>query len=222
MLHVHDINYAIDPVLRKPAVRVVLSGCPLRCVWCDVPETHFANGTGGVPGTRGGAGGIKQRMEISELLAELEHFQCARVLVTGGEPLAQAATPALLEALCDASYETWVDTAGSKNLAADPEQLDPRVRRLVDVKCPGSGMQSHNITGLLGRLSATDIAVFTLLDRHDYEWAKAKIAAEMPSTPVCFALARGHAGPHAALNDWVLDDGLDVACLPAFLPGGRT
>jgi len=212
MLHVHDIDYAIDPVLRKPAVRVVLSGCPLRCVWCDVPETHFTRGNGGVVGSPSGAG-LNRELETADVLGELKLYNCDRVLVTGGEPLAQASTPELLTQLCDAQHETWVDTAGSHGLAVDPEQLDPRVRRLVDVKCPGSGMQSHNIPGLLGRLRATDIAIFTVVDRHDYEWAKAQVRNQTPTAPVCFAVARGHAGPHAALSDWVLDDGLNVSCL---------
>lgn len=212
MLHLHDIDYTIDPVLRKPAVRVVLSGCPLRCVWCDVPETHFIRGNGGVVGNQNSSG-LNREVATSDVLAELQHYPCDRVLVTGGEPLAQAATADLLTQLCDAQHETWIDTAGSRGLAADPEQLDPRVRRLVDVKCPGSGMQSHNIPGLLGRLRGTDMAMFTVVDRHDYEWAKAQVLAESPSAPVCFAVARGHAGPHAALSDWVLDDGLDVSCL---------
>lgn len=194
MLRVHDIEYGIDPILRKPAVRLVLAGCALRCVWCDVPETHF-----------GGA-----MNELGDILQQVAHYPTRRVIVTGGEPLAQEACPTLMTALCDGGHEAWLDTSGSIDL----KHVDPRARLLVDVKCPGSGMVAHNVPGLPGRLRAEDRLVFTLLDRYDYEWAKSILVEQSPKASVSFTMARGvEDNGHACLSDWVMDDGLDVECL---------
>jgi 7-carboxy-7-deazaguanine synthase len=137
-----------------PTVFVRLTGCPLRCVWCD---TAYAF-TGG------------QTMSLPEILAEVTVAarDVGRVCVTGGEPLAQAACLPLLSALCDAGHSVSLETSG----ALDIGQVDARVARVVDIKAPGSGESDRNRWQNLALLTANDELKFVLKDRSDYEWAR--------------------------------------------------
>ena len=136
----------------RPCGFIRLTGCPLRCVWCD---TEYAF-TGG------------ERMTIEDVLTEAAGWGVGLVEVTGGEPLAQDACLALLTRLCDAGYEVLLETSGS----IDITPVDPRVVKIIDVKCPGSGEEKANRWENLPSLNPRDEIKFVLADRRDYDWAK--------------------------------------------------
>lgn len=134
-----------------PTVFVRLTGCPLRCTWCD---TTYA--------FQGG-----QWLEIDAILAEVVRHGVRHVCVTGGEPLAQKRCLVLLSSLCDAGYDVSLETSGALDVGA----VDPRVRKVVDLKAPGSGEQARNHWPNLDHLLPHDQVKFVLADRTDYDWA---------------------------------------------------
>ena len=146
-----------------------LRGCPLRCAWCD---TRYA-WTGG------------QEMSISDVLARVAELGGRRVEVTGGEPLCQAAAPALLAALQDAGCETLLETNGSRDISV----VADAVVRIVDFKCPSSGQCEHNLWSNVERLTARDEVKFVLADRADYDFARDAVVAHGLRDP---ALRRCH------------------------------
>ena len=174
-----------------PCVLVRLAGCNLNCAWCDTPEA------------RGGGRG----RSIDDVLACVAGLKCPRVEVTGGEPLAQDATPELLRRLCEAGYETLLETNGSLDAAA----VDPRVVRIVDVKCPSSGESHTTHWANLEQLTGRDEVKFVLGDRADYEFARDVVAGHglAGKCPVIFSPVHGVLEP-AALAEWILADDLDV------------
>jgi 7-carboxy-7-deazaguanine synthase len=135
-----------------PCTFVRLTGCPLRCVWCDT-EYAFHGG---------------ERMSIERVLDEVSERGCSLVEVTGGEPLSQPAAVALTDALLDAGYTVLVETSG----AIDVSGLDERVHKIMDLKCPGSGEESRNRWENLDHLTGRDEVKFVVKDRADYEWAR--------------------------------------------------
>lgn len=135
-----------------PCTFVRLTGCPLRCVWCD---TAYA--------FHGG-----ERMSIAEIVDEVRARSASLVEITGGEPLAQPAAGALADALLEAGYTVLVETSG----AIDVSALDDRVHRIMDLKCPGSGEVHRNLWRNLDHLTARDEVKFVVKDRTDYEWAR--------------------------------------------------
>ena len=135
-----------------PTVFVRLTGCPLRCQYCD---TAYA--------FHGG-----QWWTVPEILARVAELEVRHVCVTGGEPLAQAAVHELLTALCDAGYRVSLETSGAMPL----ERVDPRVVKVVDIKTPGSGEESRNRYDELLRLDQKDLLKFVIADRTDYEWSR--------------------------------------------------
>ncbi len=135
-----------------PTVFVRLTGCPLRCTYCD---TAYA--------FHGGAW-----RTFDEILAEVARHGVRYVCVTGGEPLAQKRCIELLQRLCDAGYEVSLETSGALDIAA----VDPRVSRVVDVKTPGSGESARNRLENLALLTPRDQLKFVLCDRADFEWAR--------------------------------------------------
>jgi len=174
-----------------PCAFVRLTGCPLRCNWCDT-EYAFTEG---------------RPMSRTEILERVAAFDCALVEVTGGEPLAQPGTPQLLTDLCDAGYDVLLETAGSHDIAS----LDPRVIRIVDLKCPGSGEEHNNLWSNLEHLRPDDEIKFVIADRADYEWTQTIIRRYDLSarcavlvSPVFDSLAP------VDLVDWVLRDRLPV------------
>ncbi|MFN2333034.1 MAG: 7-carboxy-7-deazaguanine synthase QueE [Wenzhouxiangellaceae bacterium] len=140
-----------------PTVFVRLTGCPLRCVWCD---TAYAFGGG-------------QWMDIDAVVGKVAALETKRVCVTGGEPLAQKRCIDLLARLCDAGYLVSLETSGALSLA----EVDPRVTRVVDIKAPGSGESQRNLWTNLEYLRAGDQLKFVIADRADFEWAEGQIRA---------------------------------------------
>ncbi len=174
-----------------PTVFVRLTGCPLRCVWCDTTYSF----TGGEPAT------------VAAVLAEVAKYPARQVCVTGGEPLAQKECLALLGALCDAGYDVSLETSGALDIAA----VDPRVARIMDLKAPGSGECDKNRWENLAALTARDEIKIVIASRADYEWARAMLREQRLNArcPVLFSPAQGLVDP-TALADWILEDGLDV------------
>ena len=137
----------------RPCVFVRLTACHLRCVWCDTPQA-FYEGT---------------RRPVDDVVREALAFAIPLVEITGGEPLLQPGVHPLMTALADAGCTVLLETSG----ALDISGVDPRVRRIVDVKCPGSGESERNLWSNLEHLRAGDELKFVLADRADYEWARA-------------------------------------------------
>ncbi len=174
-----------------PTVFVRLTGCPLRCRYCD---TTYA--------FEGG-----RRMSIPEILDEVRRHPVRHVTVTGGEPLAQKACLPLLSALCDAGYRVSLETGGALPLAG----VDPRVVKVVDLKTPGSGEVERNRYCNLEHMGPDDQIKFVICDRADYEWARERMEEyEIPEIcQVLMSPAWGELEPRE-LAEWMLADGLDA------------
>lgn len=173
-----------------PCVFVRLTGCNLRCVWCD---TAYAFHEG-------------KLMSLGEILDAVRAFPCRRVEVTGGEPLIQAGVPDLLRALCDENYQTLLETGGSLDIST----VDPRVHRIVDIKCPGSGMADRNLWSNIQHLKSGDEVKFVVRDHADFDWACGVIQRHRLAER-CSVLISGVFGevPLADLARWILESGID-------------
>jgi len=174
-----------------PTVFIRLTGCPLRCRWCDTPYSF-----------QGG-----ETVTLNSLLARVADYGVATVCVTGGEPLAQKSCPALLTALCDAGYSVSLETSG----ALDVSGVDARVSRIVDIKPPGSGEEARNRWENIAHLPSRDEIKFVLADRADYDWPREVMRAQKLATlcPVLLSPVQGELPP-AQLAEWVLADRLPV------------
>lgn len=174
-----------------PTVFVRLTGCPLRCTWCD---TAYAF-SGGSP------------RSVDDILAEVARHGLHHVCVTGGEPLAQKGCPALLTALCDAGHSVSLETSGALDIGG----IDARVSRIMDLKAPGSGEAAKNRYANLALLNAHDELKIVLADAADYEWAKRQIAehALAERCPVLLSPVAGSLDP-AELAGWIVRDRLPV------------
>ncbi|MBV6423634.1 MAG: 7-carboxy-7-deazaguanine synthase [Steroidobacteraceae bacterium] len=170
-----------------PTVFVRLTGCPLRCRYCD---TTYA--------FSGGAWWSQ-----SAVLAKVASFATRHVCVTGGEPLAQRACPPLLTALCDAGHVVSLETSGALAIAA----VDPRVQRVVDVKTPGSGEMARNRPDDFSLLTAHDLIKFVITDRADYEWAIGQVRAHGLDGRCTVFFSPSHRElPARELAEWILAD----------------
>jgi 7-carboxy-7-deazaguanine synthase len=146
-------------------------------------------------------------MSVAEVLERVETFRCRLVEVTGGEPLLQAGAFELMAALCDRGYDVMLETSGAVSIAP----VDPRVRRIVDVKCPGSGMSDRNFWGNIAELRQTDELKFVLRDRADFDWAVARIRdLDLTSRcPLIFSPVFGELEP-VLLAGWILESRVPV------------
>lgn len=135
-----------------PCTFVRLTGCNLRCRWCDSEYTF----TGG------------EKMSLDDVVARVEAYGCKLVEITGGEPLAQSEAFELITRLCDADYQVLIETSGSIDIST----VDDRATLILDVKCPGSGEVEKNRWSNLAILRKQDEIKFVLADRNDYDWAK--------------------------------------------------
>ncbi len=174
-----------------PTVFVRLTGCPLRCHYCD---TAYA--------FHGG-----QWVTIDEILSKVKQYQTTHVTVTGGEPLAQKACIPLLQQLCDAGYSVSLETSGALDVSA----VDPRVSKVVDIKTPGSGEAAKNLWSNLTHLTTHDQVKFVLCDQEDYLWAK-DVLQTHALTQRCDVLFSPSYQQLAAreLADWIIQDQLPV------------
>jgi 7-carboxy-7-deazaguanine synthase len=193
-LRLTEIFYSLQGEASRaglPTVFVRLTGCPLRCSWCDTTYSF----TGGEAAT------------VESVLAEVAKYPARQVCVTGGEPLAQKDCLALLTALCDAGYDVSLETSG----ALDISGVDPRVSRIMDLKAPDSGEAAKNRWENLAVLNARDEIKIVIASRGDYEWARDVLNQRQLDRlcPVLFSPAQGLIEARS-LAEWILEDGLNV------------
>ncbi|HCA35746.1 MAG TPA: 7-carboxy-7-deazaguanine synthase QueE [Gammaproteobacteria bacterium] len=176
----------------RPTVFIRLTGCPLRCQYCD---TAYAF-----------EGGSMRKLE--EILAEVERLDCQLITVTGGEPLAQPNCILLLQLLCDEGYQVSLETSGALSV----EKVDPRVSIVLDLKTPGSREADRNDLDNLSLISQKDQVKFVICNNQDYVWAKAKLLEwnlAARAGEVLFSPSFGEQNP-AELAEWILEDHLPV------------
>ncbi len=174
-----------------PTVFVRLTGCPLRCQYCD---TAYAFSGGNM-------------LKIDEILAQVAAFGCQHVCVTGGEPLAQPGCIDLLKALCDGGHAVSIETSGARDISA----IDQRVMVVMDLKTPDSGECDKNKLSNLPYLKADDQIKFVLCSREDYEWACAMMTDHQLSSraQILFSPSWGQLNP-TTLAGWIIQDRLPV------------
>jgi 7-carboxy-7-deazaguanine synthase len=194
-LVVHEIYRSIQgesTFAGLPCTFVRLTGCNLRCRWCDTPEAFHGG----------------RRMTRADVLRDALALDTELVEVTGGEPLLQPGTLPLLAELCDAGRTVLIETSGERDIAG----VDPRVHRIVDLKAPGSGEHGQNRWENLTLLTARDEVKLVLADRADYEWAREVVRRERlheRANAVLFSGVHGALHPRD-LVAWVLEDRLPV------------
>jgi 7-carboxy-7-deazaguanine synthase len=194
MLRVNEIFFSIQGEGTRaglPCVFVRLTGCPLRCHYCD---SRYAFNEG-----------VERSQD--DVLREIALYPCRLVELTGGEPLAQADAFALVERLADEGWEVLVETSGHVSL----DGLDPRAVAIMDVKTPGSGAHHDMTWENLDRLRAKDEVKLVLMDRADYEWARdwVRDRGAQLRCPILFSAAHDQLGS-GDLARWILEDGLGV------------
>jgi len=180
-----------------PCTFVRLTGCPLRCVWCDT-EYAFHGG---------------EKLTLDEILARVDAFGTPLVELTGGEPLIHRNAFVLAERLLDRGYTVLVETSG----AVDVAPLDPRVHKIMDLKCPGSGEERRNLWSNLEHLTGRDEVKFVIRDRRDYEWARDVVLGRGLADRVRAGTLRAilfspvwDAVEFRDLASWILEDRLPV------------
>jgi 7-carboxy-7-deazaguanine synthase len=193
-LRITELFYSLQgegSTVGYPTVFVRLTGCPLRCGYCD---TSYAF-TGG------------EWMEIDAIFASLQQYRSRYVTVTGGEPLAQKNCLELLKRLCDAGYQVSLETSGALDISA----VDDRVVKIMDIKTPGSGELDKNLWTNIQYLQVQDQVKFVILNREDYEWSKNVIEEQALDArcSVLFSPVADELKP-GQLAEWILQDQLPV------------
>jgi len=193
-LRISEIFYSLQgesSFVGLPSIFIRLTGCPLRCGYCD---TAYAF-TGG------------QWMQVTDILQQIKQYNTRTVCVTGGEPLAQRSCGDLLKQLSDEGYQVSIETSGS----IDISKVDARVSRIMDIKTPGSGEESKNKYENIQYLNQKDEVKFVLCDRDDYDWSKDIINKYklLEKTQVLFSPVHEGVSP-TELADWIIADQLNV------------
>lgn len=194
VLKVNEIFHSIQGESRhagRPCVMVRLTACNLRCTWCD---TAYAFEDG-------------RDETVAQVIDRVAGFGTRYVLVTGGEPLLQAGVHQLMTALLDDGYEVALETGGS----LDVRPVDRRVHIVMDLKCPGSGMEDRNLWANLEALKPTDEIKFVVRDRADYEWSRDVLRRTRLAGRFGVLVSPVHGVLHPRpLSEWILEDGLPV------------
>lgn len=193
-LRITEIFYSLQGETRTvglPTVFIRLTGCPLRCGYCDTAYAFHGS----------------QTFTLAEILAQVAHYNAHYVTVTGGEPLAQKTCLELLTKLCDQGYEVSLETSG----ALDISDVDPRVIKIVDLKTPGSGECARNLYENISHLLPHDQVKFVICDRVDYEWSK-NLLQEHKLNERCEILFSPSYQQLSATDiaNWILEDHLPV------------
>lgn len=194
-LTIHEIYPSIQgesTFAGLPCTFIRLTFCDLRCSWCDTPHAFYEG----------------HKMTLEEILEQAATLGLPLVEVTGGEPLLQPACPELLRRLCDHGFRVLLETGGHRDIAP----VDPRVVRIMDLKCPGSGMADKNRWDNIPLLTPNDEVKCVLASRADYEWARDRVrehdlAARVRA--VLFSPVFGQIEPRAIVS-WILEDRLPV------------
>jgi 7-carboxy-7-deazaguanine synthase len=193
-LKINEIFYSIQgesTYAGLPCIFVRLSACNLRCTWCDT-EYAFYEG---------------KNITLEEILAEIKKHSCNLVEITGGEPLLQKNVLTLMEILCDNMYEVLLETGGHMDIS----EVDGRVKRIVDIKCPSSGESDKVFWKNIDYLTTADQLKFVAADREDYEWAR-EVIYENKLADKCVLIISPVYGriDSSKLAGWILDDHLPV------------
>ena len=194
MLKVNEIFYSIQGESTHAGERSVfvrLTYCNLRCTYCDT-EYAFYEG---------------EDRSVDEIIDEVKKYACNLVEITGGEPLMQDESKELMSKLCDMGFEVMLETGGSLTI----KEVDRRVKIIMDLKCPSSGMMKKNLYENIRYLKSNDEIKFVIGDREDYDWAKEIISEYnlIDNFTVLFATVFGVIEP-AKLVNWILNDQLNV------------
>ena len=194
MLKVNEIYYSVQGESSKaglPCVFVRLTYCNLRCTYCDT-EYAFYDG---------------KNFSIDEIVSEVKKFGCGLVEVTGGEPLFQEECYPLMERLCNEGFTVMVETGGSLQI----KTIDPRVKIIMDLKCPSSGMLKKNMYENLNYIKPSDEVKFVIGTREDYEWSRDIVQKYKldKKSEVLFSVVFGKLEP-VRLVEWILEDKLNV------------
>lgn len=194
MLKVNEIYYSIQGESTKaglPCVFIRLTYCNLRCTYCDT-EYAFYDG---------------KDKSIDDIISEVKKFNCNLVEVTGGEPLVQDESIDLMKRLCEEGYEVLLETGGSLPI----DNIDDRVKIILDLKCPSSGMMKKNLYENIKHLKEIDEVKFVIGSREDYEWSKEQITKYKlnEKCEVLFSVVFGELEP-LQLVEWITEDKLNV------------
>ena len=172
-----------------PCIFVRLTGCNLRCSWCDT-EYAFVGG---------------ETMTLDQIIARVAEYPSKRIELTGGEPLLQKATPVLAQRLLDAGYTVLCETSGERDIGV----LPAGVKRIVDLKAPGSGESATNRWENLALLRPGDEIKVVLTDRADFDWALEAIARHQINVPILLSPVHGKLAPRT-LAEWIIVSGIDA------------
>ena len=193
-LKINEIFFSIQGETSRvglPTIFIRLTGCPLRCVYCD---TEYAFHEGNM-------------ITLDDIMKNISEYETKHVTVTGGEPLAQKNCRPLLTLLCEAGYDVSLETSGAQDIS----NIDGRVARIVDLKTPASGEADKNLYDNLQYLTKNDQVKFVICDREDYQWSKEKLVKYKlnEQCEVLFSGSHGELQP-SQLADWILQDHLPV------------